>query len=222
MSVLGRRRRAVSGQEGSTLIELLVTMPFAVLMGIIAMNMFGEAAQSQRDIETRSHGVMEAEVGLERMTRELRQATWVFVRSSLVIDMDTFVRASGSNAAVHRLVRYDCSTRSVRATGSVTVDEGGRCLRYEGPPVAWPPPATAPVTLTGTLIERFDGTDVFTAHRVDPATGQTVAASLNAPPGDANAPSLLTIRIRMNAGEDRRTAEIRDGVTLRNATGYAG
>src|SRR3712207_1078606 len=112
MPYLGRLRSLVQGQGGSTLVELMVTLPFAVIVALAGFKAFGDASTGQRNVDARAHAVMSAQTALERMTRELRQARWVVFRSSQLVDMDTFVRASGSDRAVARMVRYDCTGRA--------------------------------------------------------------------------------------------------------------
>ena len=211
MPSLGRIRSLVQGQGGSTLIELLVAMPIGVLLLLVSMAAFENAGRSQRDVEQRSHAVMEATAAMERMTRELRQASWVFFRSSQVLEADTVVRVSGT--AVRRYVRYECTGRGTDRLGT---DIGGACERFEGDPVSYPPPAGSPATSTGVVVEGFEGLDVFHPQSVDETTGETYA--------DYSDPSLVTIRLRMRGGVGgtRRVVEIRDGVSLRNGTRSSG
>ena len=120
-----RQRRLIQGQGGSTLIELLVAMPIAiVLLGLVVQSL-GQAGHDQQDIERRTEMLTDAQIGLERMTRELRQATWVYFRSSSVVDINVRgARRAPARDGVYRLVRYDCS--------------GDICLRSEGAPVDLP------------------------------------------------------------------------------------
>src|SRR3954454_3208193 len=123
-----RLRRLIQGQGGSTLIELLVAMPIAILLLAVVVQDLGVAGRKQRDMERRTVALSQGQIGLERMTRELRQANWVYVRSSSTIDVDVMVRSGPTATSVHKLVRYDCS--------------GVGCIRYEGIATAYPPPAT--------------------------------------------------------------------------------
>src|SRR3954451_11519440 len=104
-----RLRRLIQGQGGSTLLELLVAMPIAVMLVGLSVQALGIAGTSQQDIERRTEAVTQAQIGLERMTRELRSARWVYVRNSSVVDIDAMVRRNASSQSVERLVRYDCS-----------------------------------------------------------------------------------------------------------------
>src|SRR5215210_4614037 len=101
-----RLRRLVQGQGGSTLIELLVAMPIAiVLLGLVVQSL-GTAGRDQQDIERRTEALTNGNLGLERMTRELPQADWVYFRSSSVVDLSGPVRATPTSTSVKRLVRY--------------------------------------------------------------------------------------------------------------------
>src|SRR4051812_6298695 len=100
-----RPRRLIQGQGGSTLIELLVAMPFAVLLMGVVFQCLVTTFHRQGEIERRTETVEQAQTGLERMTRELRQAGWLYFSSSSVVDLDALVRTGSAGASVHRHVR---------------------------------------------------------------------------------------------------------------------
>ena len=204
------RLRLIRGQGGSTLIELLVAMPMAVaLLGLVTQT-FVDGSADQRRLERRGAALKQANVGLERMTKELRQANWVHFFSSQVVDAEAMVRSSTTAEAVPRHIRYDCST--------------GACWRYEGPQVSYPPGRAAVWTAssvligarpgdTGDLTGRVLSQDVFVPKRVDAVTGRTVV--------DYLAPDLLHIRLRIGVKGLQKPLELADGVSLRNTTKYA-
>jgi prepilin-type N-terminal cleavage/methylation domain-containing protein len=203
------------GQGGFTLIELLVAMTIAVaLLGVIIAEL-GRASQDQQDIERRAQMQTDAQIGLERMTRELRQASWLYFRSSAVVDLNVRVRSGPAVQGVPRLVRYDCSTDT--------------CRRYEGPPSVYPPPASPTFERTEDIIgadvadwgSRRGSVvrhDVFRPARIDPVTGAAVT--------DFSAPDFLTVRMTLEieplypSGDVQRIT-IEDGVGLRNVTEFA-
>jgi Tfp pilus assembly protein PilW len=201
----------VRGEEGSTLIELVVAMPIAVvLIGVIVATL-GSAGRSQQDVERRSEALSQGQIGLERMTRELRQAQWVLFRSSSVVDLQVPVRAAGATTSTSRLVRYDCS--------------GAACVRSEGPATAYPPPAAPAFTSAAIVVGaaegdpasragRVAGQDVFFPQRVD-AEGNAVSDYLD--------PTLLEIKLRLDvsgrSGPIRRILLV-DGVALRNRSTF--
>lgn len=204
------RLRLIRGQGGSTLVELLVAIPMAVsLLGLVTQ-VFVAGSADQRRLERRTAALRHVNQGLERVTRELRQANWIYFTSSQVVDAEAMVRVSPASRAVKRHVRVDCST--------------GACWRYEGPPVPFPPPAAAAFekahVVIGTragedasMTGRVIGHSIFVPKRVDPTTGATSVDYLN--------PELLHIGIKVAVEGLDKPLEIADGVSLRNATKFA-
>jgi Tfp pilus assembly protein PilW len=115
----GVARRFVRSERGMSLVELLVVMPMMaiVLLSIYALNNVG--VKSQRETSDRVSTMQRQENGLERMTREMRQAVGFTPVSSQVIDAETYVRPTSGGSSVQKRVRYECQT--------------GSCVRYEGP-----------------------------------------------------------------------------------------
>jgi len=113
---LTRRLRC---ERGVGLIELLTVLPMlaVVLLGIYAL--YNVGAKSQQETNNRVQSLLQQQNGLERITREMRQATSVTPVSSQVLDAVTWVRPTSGAASVQRRVRYDCSS--------------GTCNRWEGP-----------------------------------------------------------------------------------------
>ena len=192
------RGRLIQGQGGSSLVEILVAMPAAVLIMALCLNALQNSGESQQRVEKRADVLATAQTGLERMTRELRQADWVHFSSSQIVDLDTRVRAAGSPASVHRHVRYDCSADA--------------CFRYEGAPVSFPPAPGIQLQLSDRLVPGLTGADVFDPRRTNPSTGAATPDYLN--------PDSLRIRVRVRAPGYHRPVELRDGVTLRNVTTF--
>jgi hypothetical protein len=89
-------------ESGYALVELLLVASLLVVV-LSAVLLFGEATQriAPRDQE-RSHVIQEAQVGLHRMTQELRKAHLVNDRGSYFMDVQ--VRLGG----VDTRVRYEC------------------------------------------------------------------------------------------------------------------
>ena len=211
-----RLRRLIQGQGGSTLIELLVAMPLSVLLLGIVIQALGVAGRREQDLERRTETVQQAELGLERMTREIRSASWVYFSSSSVVDIDTLVRTDPTATSVHRHVRYDCS--------------GSACIRYEGAPVSYPPLAGSSFDRSRTIIGALVGDcaicgdqtrsrvgfliahDIFLPQRIG-ASGQPVTDFVN--------PNVLQIRVRLRLPQRTETVEVRDGVSLRNQSDFA-
>jgi prepilin-type N-terminal cleavage/methylation domain-containing protein len=112
--ILSRRLR--DDQSGFTLVELLVAMPIALIVVFMALLVLDTAVPSELRTRERAQALRDQEVGLERMTRELREATSFTFLTSQIVEFDLHIRSAGGL----RKVRYDCSS-------------GDYCLRLEGP-----------------------------------------------------------------------------------------
>jgi Tfp pilus assembly protein PilX len=107
-----------SGEAGYGLVEVLVvaSLLIVVLGAILAL---GEATQRMAPKESeRAHVIREAQVGLDRMTRELRHASQAPTVTGSTIEA-TVLAANG----VPRTVRYDCDEAHPSDTAYT------RCLR---------------------------------------------------------------------------------------------
>lgn len=107
------------GERGVGLVELLTVLPMLaiVLMGIYALSDVG--AKSQRQAKARTSSLLRGQNGMERLTREMRQATDFTPVSSQILDATTYVKPSGGGKSQPRRVRYECFS--------------GTCKRWEGP-----------------------------------------------------------------------------------------
>ena len=111
-------RRFVRSERGLGLIELLVVIPMmtVVLLGIYAL--YNVGAKSQQRNDSRVTTLLREQNGLERLTREMRQAVSFTPVSSQILDAVTYVRPVGGGPSTQRHVRYECLN--------------GACTRYEG------------------------------------------------------------------------------------------
>ena len=136
-------------ERGFGLIELLTVMPMVavVLLGMYAL--YNVSARGQQRSDTRVRALTQQQRGLERLSREMRQATALTPVSSSVLDGTTWVRPADGSASVQRHVRYDCSTGNV-------------CRRSEGP-AGGTTYDIGPVT----VISGVQNTDVFTLQPTD-------------------------------------------------------
>jgi hypothetical protein len=91
-------------------------MVAVVLLGIYAL--YNVGAKSQQRSASRVETLLRAQNGLERMTREMRQAVSFTPVSSQVLDSVTYVRPPGGGPSVQKHVRYEC--------------QEGACTRFEG------------------------------------------------------------------------------------------
>jgi hypothetical protein len=115
-----RLARRLGGERGVGLVELLTVLPMLaiVLLGIYAL--YNVGAKSQQETNNRARSLIQQQNGMERIAREMRQATSITPVSSQIIDGTTWVRPTAGGASVQRRVRYDCTS--------------GICNRWEGAP----------------------------------------------------------------------------------------
>jgi prepilin-type N-terminal cleavage/methylation domain-containing protein len=131
-------RRGLTDQSGFTLVELLVAMPIALIVVFAVLLVLDTAVPSELRTRERAQALRDQEVGLERMTRELREATSFTFLTSQKVEFDLHIRSAGGL----RKIQYDCSS-------------GDHCLRLEGP-------VGGPLSATGTrIVDALVNPDVF-------------------------------------------------------------
>jgi hypothetical protein len=129
--------RLAREQRGSTLIELLVTSLLLVAVVGAVLALYRVAAVEQDRVEGGVRGLVDQQIGLERLSRELRQATQLCApyptcgstfTGAQTIDFERCF-ASGSGTCTLKWVRYDCTGSPPQ---SVPPDVTTRaCLRSE-------------------------------------------------------------------------------------------
>jgi prepilin-type N-terminal cleavage/methylation domain-containing protein len=132
-------RHRMKDQAGFTLVELLAAMPIALI--VLSLAMLAVATTVRNEQRTREHtaALRDQQVGLEQLTRELREATSFSFLTSQLVEFDAYVRTGGTGAL--RKIRYDCSS-------------GKHCLRQEGP-------VGGPVSGNRIIIDALENPDVF-------------------------------------------------------------
>ena len=163
-----RRGRDPRGEAGFTLPELLITI--AMLSGIMAAlaGIFTSSGPVAGREQSRALGIMDAQVGLARMTRDLRQAQTINSATSTAVDFNATI------GGVTQRILYDCSTyepgttykRCVKATSSnLTVAPSAsagaptivRLLNGSSPVFAYTPNASAPTYVSVHVVVPRDG-----------------------------------------------------------------
>jgi hypothetical protein len=181
------------------LVELLLTMTMSLVAAGSGLALLGVVGQRNVENARYSDRVSRAQIALESMTRELRQATWVQFSSSMVVDAEVPVRTGPGVAAVPRLVRFDCSL-------------GTTCERREGPRTSYPPPAAPAFDSTRIAIESLrPGSVVFTPQAVGPS-GAPTTTYVN--------PTTLAVRLEVTIEGWDRPVRLDDTITMRNATTF--
>ena len=132
-------RRRLQDQSGFTLVELLVAMPIAMIVLTLALYALATTVRNEQHARQHSEALRTQQVGLEQLTRELREATSFQFLTSQLVEFNAYVRSSGT--ATLRKVRYDCTS-------------GKHCLRQEGDPDG---------ALSGSriIIDALENPDVF-------------------------------------------------------------
>jgi hypothetical protein len=102
-----------------TLAELLVAAPIALILLTATLMLHLASGREEQRTDSRVQSLMQQRQGLERMTRELREASSITPTSSGVVNAVAWLRPPGGGASVERDLRYDCSH--------------GSCERREGP-----------------------------------------------------------------------------------------
>ena len=93
--------------------------PIALILLVATLTVHLSSSRQQERTDIRVRTMIQQRQGLERMTRELRQATALTPSSSVAVEATIWSPPAGGGQAVQRRIRYDCSA--------------GACDRLEGP-----------------------------------------------------------------------------------------
>jgi hypothetical protein len=147
-AVSDRVRLLRDGEAGVSLVELLVAASLSMVLLLAAFSLYEASSRSELMSNNRSEAVLEARDGLERMTRELRQALPVTGQSPLLqsatnVVFQTVVPGTATQTTPPvRWVRYDCGA-------------GNACRRTTS--AVFPPPTNGGDTIVSGLVTN----DVF-------------------------------------------------------------
>lgn len=111
-------RRLEKDERGFTLVELLTAATLSIVLLSAVLLFMDTGLREQSSLTKANVALNQQRVGLERITREVRQATSFALVNSQVIEFTMYV--PGSSPAQQRRVRYDCS-------------QGDVCRRSSGP-----------------------------------------------------------------------------------------
>ncbi len=187
MSGPTQMRTKLRAENGVTLIELIVASTMTLVIAVAAMGLLLTGQRQQTGQQTRVDSLDRARDGIERMTREIREAARIDAPagggSGQVLDIRAPVTATGGSEL--RLIRYDCSQASTLGNGlrkCTRAQETGAGTGALGAPV--------------TVVDGITNTDVFTAAAGAAPRAVTVRFNQRAA-GSPNPVSLLaTIAIR--------------------------
>lgn len=128
--------RPGAGESGFTLIELLVAMALSLFIGAGAMTFMVVTFEQQNDISSRAVATDQAELGLEQLVRDLREATTglSISTSSQTTTISFTVPAPGTAGSGSDSLVWTC-TGSTSTPGScsrvLTPTSGGTVTRTE-------------------------------------------------------------------------------------------
>lgn len=184
------KRSAVDGESGITMIELVVAMAMMVILTGAAASMLISAFKAAPSITGRAEQVGDARVALERMVRDIRQATGLAAApgSGSEVKLSTYVHALACNASP----TASAAARLCRVT--YTCAKSGTCTRRA---------ANVNGTSAGTSVTVVTGvanyTSVFT---LSPST---------------STPAYITVKLRLPTPDGDGFTTLEDGAALRGA-----
>ena len=157
-----------TGESGFTLVELLVGMSIMLVISFAALGLLEVAQRSEPEVRETNARIQEAQVGMERIVRELRQTSGVVSASPTSLTVNTYLSGSncaggsGTGARSCRVV-YSCSSGECTRTASeVSGASPGPAVPFASDVIsnsifAYTPDATSPTGVTVTMQLRDDG-----------------------------------------------------------------
>lgn len=132
-------------EQGTTLIELLVTIPIALSVAGAIMGMTTIFSNNENNVASRSSAIQSAQVAFDRMTRDIRQASAIATTGgspSATLDLSTMVLHS-SGVRAPGGVTWSCATPSgsvwtckrtstVTVSGTTTTSDSGPLFSVSG------------------------------------------------------------------------------------------
>jgi prepilin-type N-terminal cleavage/methylation domain-containing protein len=179
-------------EDGFTVIELLVSILIFGIVSTVTLSLLTSVARGVRKDEARAGAVADAQIGIGRMVRELRQTYEVIDMSGSTID--AYARIGGANVRL----RYDCDAATPDDPGNPYDQFYRRCVRRTAPvvdPTSTTPPTLPDITAGDVIVDRIcPGTStsacdsaasapVFTC-RTGISSASTPCAQLPPPPPD--------------------------------------
>jgi len=177
-------------EDGFTLIELLVAMAAMLVVAGGAMTVLVSLQRNAADDVERAHAIREAEQGLLRMTKDLREAYAVTNRSVDGNEITVSARIQGTNYSI----RYNCAAAHPTLTGVQ------QCVRTA---------TTGSTTRTDVVVERL-----LNAAASTPA-GERVFQYPNGRPSYVRVRIAVPARGRRTQGYDHQVV-LDDGIYMRN------
>lgn len=177
-----RAEQSLNDEAGFSLIELLVAMTiFMVVLGT-TLTVLDSAARGVRKDEVRTDAATDAQQGLARMVRELRDTREVYEMTGSV--MDVRVRRQGSDVRV----RFDCDVPFTPDDPANPYDQNyRRCVRttMAADPTWLVPPPPPPLSTGQVVLDRIcPGTSTTSCLSAATAPVFTCRTAPSAPGGE--------------------------------------
>ena len=164
------KHRHQDSEAGFTLIELLVASALMLVVFALALGMLQLSGQKEPEARAANARIQEAQVGVERVIRELRQAYDVVSATPSSLTVETYLQTTscingttGPSRACR--VTYACAsgncTRTVGAAGGTNWDTPSRFATdvLSNDIFTYTPNSTDPTSVTMTVGLRSDGSE---------------------------------------------------------------
>lgn len=173
-------------QQGFTLVELLATMLVLLIVFGAAVTFLEVSSRSQRATGSRSDALANQQVGLERMLREVRQASSPVTVTAQRVDFAraAALTAAGLPGASTTKVSWQCAS-------------SGTCYRAQVASTATLPDCTL-VTPPAGCAPQITGVSSFALSPI------------------GSNPAAITVQASFTAGPGSSPFQVNDGVELRN------
>lgn len=173
------------GQQGFTLVELVVAMAILSIVLAMAFGFFASATEHSADLQERNHLQGEVRLAVDQLVRELRQATFGAddpPLESIGPDALTVLTPDSSTPYHLRRVTWRASGGRLERSAAVSTDTDGAPWQF--------PPAGPFVAKLGSLRSAgvFEYLDAGGAPTADPAAVRSVVVSVAVDPNPSRPP----------------------------------
>ncbi|HEX4108820.1 MAG TPA: prepilin-type N-terminal cleavage/methylation domain-containing protein [Solirubrobacteraceae bacterium] len=161
----GSRRRRLREEDAFTLVELLVAMVLALVLGAAIMSFLIVDIDQQNDVSSRAYSARQAESGLQALTRDLQNAmtsltvNTTSTKSTLSFDLPTQGSDTTPTAVVWTCTNNGTCTRQAGSNAAVVEIEGVKSASFS--PSSGTNPAYVGVSL---LVEDLSQLDTTRTH----------------------------------------------------------
>jgi len=157
-----------TGESGFTLVELLVGMSMMLVISFAALGLLEVAQRSEPEVRETNSRIQEAQTGMERIVRELRQTSGVVSATPTSLTVNTYLSGStcgagaGTGARSCRVVYACAAGECTRTASEVSGASPGPALPFATDVISnsifsYSPSATSPTGVTVTVQLLDDG-----------------------------------------------------------------